>query len=91
MPAPNAARVTQHLTGAIARTMGGTDPTEALALAQLACAVPEDVPERPLLAVCEALIERALEAASHLPQSRRQVVGPAVSAALIAGTPSIPV
>jgi predicted TIM-barrel fold metal-dependent hydrolase len=89
--APNAARVTQHLTGAIARTMGDTDPTEALALAQLACAVPEDVPERPLLEVCEAMIERALEAVPHLPQSRRQVVGPAVSAALIAGTPSIPV
>ena len=91
VPAPNAARVSQHLTGAIGRTMGGADPTEALALAQLACAVPDDVPERPLLAVCELMIERSLEACAGLPEARRQVVGPAISAALIAGTPSVPV
>src|SRR5947209_6559323 len=49
--APNAAREVQHLTGATSRTMGASDPFESLVLAQLACAVPEDDPERPLLAI----------------------------------------
>jgi hypothetical protein len=89
--APNAARVVQHLTGAISRTMGGGDPSEPLALAQLACAVTEDDPERPLLAVCEAMIARSLSECAGLPDTLRRVVGPAVSAALLAGTPSIPV
>nr|MDQ6915841.1 hypothetical protein [Actinomycetota bacterium] len=81
----------QHLSGAISRTMGGGDPSEALALAQLACAVPEDDAERPLLAVCEAMIERSLAECAGLPESLRAVVGPAVSAALLAGTPSVAV
>jgi|SRR5438477_1234741 len=89
--APNAARVVQHLTGAISRTMGGSDPFESLVLAQLACAVPEDDAERPLLAICERLIERSLAAREGLPAGLRQVVGPAVSAALLAGTPSVAV
>jgi predicted TIM-barrel fold metal-dependent hydrolase len=89
--APNAARVVQHLTGGISRLMAGADPSEPLALAQLACAVPEDDPERPLLAVCEQMIERSLAECANLPESLRRVVGPAVSAALLAGTPSVAV
>jgi uncharacterized protein len=89
--APNAARVSQHLTGAVARTMADTDPTEALALAQLACAVPEDDPERPLLELCNSMIERSLAACADLPASRRAVVGPAIAAALLAGTPGVAV
>jgi uncharacterized protein len=88
-PPPTAPRVVQHLTGAIARTMAGTDPTEPLALARLACAVPEDDPERPLLAVVERLIEASQEACAGLPDTLRRVVGPAISASLLAGTPSV--
>jgi hypothetical protein len=90
-PPPNSPRVVQHLSGAISRAMGGGDPSEPLALAQLACDVPEDDPERPLLAVCEAMIARSLAECPGLPQNLRAVVGPAVSAALLAGTPSVPV
>ena len=43
------------------------------------------------LAICERLIERSLAAREGLPAGLRQVVGPAVSAALLAGTPSVAV
>lgn len=86
---PAAPRVVQHLTGAISRTMGGGDPTEPLALARLACDVPADDPERPLLERVETLISAAEQGLPGLPDSLRAVVGPAVSAALLAGTPSV--
>ncbi len=82
-------RVVAHLTGAVARAMGGGDPTEPLALARLACDVPADDPQRPLLAVAEEMIAAAQAACDGLPQTLRRVVGPAVSAALVAGTPSV--
>jgi uncharacterized protein len=88
---PAAPRVVQHLTGAISRTMGGGDPTEPLALARLACDVPPDDPERPLLELVATMIAAAQEAVGELPSSLRRVVGPAVSAALLAGTPSVAV
>ena len=84
-------RVVAHLTGAVARAMGGGDPTEPLALARLACDVPEDDPERPLLAVAEEFIAASEAACDGLPKTLRAVVGPAISASLIAGTPSVPV
>ena len=84
-------RVVAHLTGAVARTMGGGDPTEPLALARLACDVPEDDPQRPLLALAEELIAVSEAACADLPGSLRQVAGPAISAALLAGTPAVPV
>jgi predicted TIM-barrel fold metal-dependent hydrolase len=91
-PPPNAPRVVAHLTGAISRVMGGGgDPTEPLALARLACDVPPDDPERPLLERVEAMIAAAEEACPDLPLSLRGVVGPAVCGALVAGTPAVPV
>lgn len=90
-PPPAAPRVVQHLSGAISRTMGGGDPTEPLALARLACDVPEDDPEHPLLCRVETMIAAAETAVPGLPRSLREVVGPAVCAALLAGTPSVPV
>lgn len=88
---PNTPRVVAHLTGAISRVMGGGDPTEPLALARLACAVPPDDPERPLLERVEAMIAASEEACPSLPRSLRGVAGPAVMAALVAGTPGVPV
>ena len=84
-----APRVVQHLTGAISRTMGGADPTEPLALARLACHVPDDDPEAPLLAFVESLIAASESAVAGMPGSLRQVVGPAVSGCLLAGTPDV--
>jgi hypothetical protein len=83
-------RVVAHLTGAISRTMGRADPTEPLALARLACDVPADDPERPLLECVDRMIELSERAVPELPESLRRVAGPVVSAALIAGTPSVP-
>jgi len=88
---PAAPRVVQHLTGAISRCMGGADPAEPLALARLACDVPEDDPEAPLLRVAEGMIAASEHALPGLPEARRAVVGPAVAAALLAGTPSVQV
>ena len=69
--------------------MGGGDPTEPLALARLACDVPVDDAERPLLEYVATMIEAAQESVPELPGSLRRVVGPAVSAALLAGTPTV--
>jgi hypothetical protein len=90
-PQPAAApRVTQHLTGGISRALGEADPTEPLALARLACAVPQDDPEHELLAVVDGLIAASEAELAGLPETRRRVLGPAVAAALLAGTPSVP-
>jgi uncharacterized protein len=90
-PAVAAPRVVQHLSGAISRTMGGADPTEPLALARLACHVPDDDPERPLLSLAETMIAMSEEAVEGLPGSLRRVVGPAAAACLLAGTPGVEV
>jgi predicted TIM-barrel fold metal-dependent hydrolase len=87
----NAPRVVQHLTAAASRVMADADPTEPLALARLACAVPEDDPEYGLLSLASSLILNAEGHVADLPASRRRVAGPAVAGALIAGTPSVPV
>jgi uncharacterized protein len=87
----NAPRVVAHLAGAISRAMGSGDPAEPLALARLACDVPADDPERPLLSRVEAMIAVSEEAVPDLPASLRRVAGPAVCAALVAGTPNVPV
>jgi hypothetical protein len=82
-------RVVAHLAGAAARAMGGGDPTEPLALARLACDVPEDDPYRSLLSVADGMIAAAEAECADLPGSLRRVVGPAICAALMAGTPSV--
>jgi hypothetical protein len=88
---PIAPRVVQHLTGAISRGLVQGDPTEPLALARLSCAVPDDDPERPLLEAVRRMIETAEAALPGMPATLRQVIGPAVSAALLAGTPWVEV
>lgn len=90
-PPASAPRVVQHLAGAISRTMGGANPSEPLALARLACDVHEDDPEHPLLSRVDAMIAVSERAVPGLPDSLRRVVGPAVCAALLAGTPQVPV
>ena len=90
-PPASAPRVVQHLVGAASRVMADADPTEPLALARLSCAVPDDDPEHELLALAARLIAAAESQVGGLPESRRRVAGPSVAAALIAGTPSVPV
>ena len=85
-----AARALTHLEGAISRAFAGADPSEPLALARLACEVPDDDPQRGLLGAVRALTERA-EAAVRAEAGRAAVSYPALAACLLAGTPGVPV
>jgi uncharacterized protein len=85
-----AARALTHLEGAISRTFGGADPSEPLALARLACEVPEDDPQFALLGAVRGLTERA-EAAARSGGGRAAISYPALAACLLAGTPGVPV
>jgi predicted TIM-barrel fold metal-dependent hydrolase len=83
-----AARALTHLEGAISRTFGGTDPSEPLALARLACEVPVDDPQEPLLRAVRSLTERA-EAAVAADAGRAATAFPVLAASLLAGTPGV--
>lgn len=85
-----AARALTHLEGAISRAFAGADPREPLALARLACEVPVDDPQQPLLRAVRELTERA-EAAAEAGGSRAAVSFPTLAACLLAGTPGVPV
>jgi uncharacterized protein len=85
-----AARALTHLEGAISRAFAGADPREPLALARLACEVPVDDPQQPLLRAVRGLTERA-EAAAEAGGSRAAVSFPTLAACLLAGTPGVPV
>jgi hypothetical protein len=85
-----AARALTHLEGAISRAFGGADPSEPLALARLACEVPVDDPQEPLLRAVRALTERA-EAAVEADAGRFAVSFPTLAASVLAGTPGVAV
>jgi uncharacterized protein len=84
-----AARALSHLNSGISRGFVGADPREPFALARLACEVPADDPQRPLLTHVAGLIERAEAAASEDGARRAAVLYPALCAALLAGTPGV--
>jgi hypothetical protein len=86
----NAERVVAHLYGAVNRAYVDADPTEPLALAQLACEVPADVDEAPALAAASELIALATTAQAE-DLGRRTVLGASVAAAVLAATPGVPV
>ena len=50
-------RVGANITAAFGRTLGRDDPAEQIALAKLACAVGDDVPEAPLYGALMGLLE----------------------------------
>jgi len=85
-------RVVAHLTATMARLFVRGDPTESLALARLACGVPDDTPHADLFAVLRELFA-AYEAALAPPAPGR--LFPAanrllVAAAIFAATPVAP-
>jgi predicted TIM-barrel fold metal-dependent hydrolase len=88
---PCAPRVAQHLANAVGRAFVFADPSEPLALALLACDVPDDDPEAPLLRVAASLIEPTIKLAEGMPETRRIVAGTAIVALAFVGTPSVPV
>jgi uncharacterized protein len=83
-------RVVAHLYGAINRCFVGADPTEPLALAALACEVPPDAEEAPVLAAAGRLIALAARAQAEA-LGMRTVTGASLAAAALAGTPMVPV
>jgi len=77
------------LLGAIA-TMRGGDGTEMLALARLACDVPDEIDDAPVFAAIRALIDAHDELAAREPSNRRRITF-LILAATAARTPEVPV
>jgi hypothetical protein len=86
-----AERAAQHLSGAAFLAFARVDPREALALARLACDVPLDDPSHTLLAQVARLIVLAENGYEQAPKRLTAVLLPALGAALVAGTPNVPV
>jgi len=90
-PPPCAPRIAQHLANAVGRAFVLADPCEPLALARLACDVPDDDAEASMLRVVAGLIDAATEMAEGMPGTWRFVAGTAIVALAFVGTPSVPV
>jgi uncharacterized protein len=71
-------------------TMRGVDPTEMLALARLACDVPEEIDDAPVFAAIRGLLDDYDEYAAENPESRRRIVF-LILAATVAKTPDVPI
>ena len=87
----HAERVASYLHGAIHRAFMLTDPSEPLALARLACDVPDEVEEAPVLRAIAQLIDEAESFRAAAPDEPRAILMTAVPAATLAGTPAVPV
>jgi uncharacterized protein len=71
-------------------TMRGIDPTETLALARLACDVPEEIDDAPVFAAIRGLLDDYDEFAAENPDSRRRITF-LILAATVARTPDVPI
>lgn len=83
-------RVQSYLLGAINRAFMLVDPTEQLGLARLACDVPEDLAEAPLLAIVDELVAASERAYARDPDEPRTIAVTVMLAACLAGTPDLP-
>ncbi len=77
------------LLGAIATFRGG-DGTEMLALARLACDVPEDIDDAPVFAVIRSLLDTYDDLTAVDPSDRRRIAF-LILAVTVARTPEVPV
>lgn len=86
-------RVVAHLTGAVACLFQRSSPAESLALAELACAVPDEDPVAPLLATVAGLLvlgqEMLGQAARDEQADPRAAALPLIAAGVLAGTPGV--
>ena len=71
-------------------TMRGVDPTEMLALARLACDVPDDIDDAPVFTAIRGLMDDYEEYAAENPDSRRRITF-LILAATVARTPGVPI
>jgi predicted TIM-barrel fold metal-dependent hydrolase len=83
-------RVSEFLLLGTIMTMRGGDGTEMLALARLACDVPEEIDDAPVFAVIRGLLDVHDEMASADPEDRRRFAF-LILAATVARTPEVPV
>jgi hypothetical protein len=78
------------LLGTIASMRGVSDAaTEMLALARLACDVPDEIDDAPVFAAVRRLIDLHDQLAEAMPGDRRRLV-PLILAATVARTPDVP-
>jgi uncharacterized protein len=71
-------------------TMRGVDPTEMLALARLACDVPDDIDDAPVFAAIRSLLDGYDAYAAEHPDERRRITF-LILAATVAKTPDVPI
>jgi len=85
-------RVSEFLLLAVISTMRGAADagSEMLALARLACDVPEEIDDAPVFAAIRSLIDAFDQLTLEDPTDRRRI-GPLIMAATVARTPDVPV
>jgi uncharacterized protein len=71
-------------------SMRGVDPTEMLALARLACDVPDEIDDAPVFAAIRALLDDFEAYAAEHPDERRRITF-LILAATVARTPDVPI
>jgi predicted TIM-barrel fold metal-dependent hydrolase len=82
-------RVAEFLLLAAIATMRGTDAAELLALARLACDVPDEVDDAPVFAAIRWLLDRYDAYTAAHPEDRRRLTF-LILAATVARTPEVP-
>jgi predicted TIM-barrel fold metal-dependent hydrolase len=83
-------RVAEFLLLAAISSMRGGDPSEMLALARLACDVPEEIDDAPVFAAISELLDLFEEYAAEHPDDRRRLTF-LILAATVARTPGVPI
>jgi predicted TIM-barrel fold metal-dependent hydrolase len=83
-------RVSEFLLVATIASMRGGDPTEMLALARLACDVPDEIDDAPVFAAIRELLDAYDAFTAEAPNSRRRLTF-LILAATVARTPDVPV
>ncbi len=71
-------------------TMRGVDPTEMLALARLACDVPDEIDDAPVFTAIRSLVDGYDAYAAEHPDERRRITF-LILAATVARTPDVPI
>jgi hypothetical protein len=83
-------RVAGFLLFSALGAMRGGDPTEMLALARLACDVPDEIDDAPVFAAIRGLLDDYEEYAAEHPTERRRLTF-LILAATVAKTPDVPI
>jgi hypothetical protein len=83
-------RVAEFLLLSAISSMRGGDPSEMLALARLACDVPEEIDDAPMFAAIDDLLDSYEEYDAEHPDDRRRLTF-LILAATAARTPEVPI